>query len=654
MKFDSLSLINFGPYFGEQTIDLTTSKSANLILFHGENMRGKTTLLNAVKWCLYGRVTTQVANRVLSDDGFANYAARDSGDSFEVSASLVLRSAGERLTVTRSFQCEQNPIALDSVIVTRPQRVVVHSDKRDVISADESREMLQELLPEDLAGFFFFDGESLEELQHSVSSPTGAAVLRKRIERILGMPAFTESIGVVDKIKKDVTKLGEDADKISRRNAGALKDLAEAQGKLDRERTNRLGVEEFLSVEVARTKELEPIYRASSSLIENERRYEEAKDDLEELERAIEQRTAEIREVIAKTFWVCTVPTIAERLGELETEFLESRESLVGANPVLTKTRAQGMLDSGVCDTCGHTLTEDELRNIGTSTNEAAIDLPSDESQLLMTRIRNLRSYGGGERARDRVTDLDKEIQDLIVKREYKERKVNELKEILETSGQSGNDIERQYINAKLNVEQGHDTLTKLDESIADLELKVRTFQSSIIESSEDTSLRDRGRLLREVDDLLHSGLKRFEARLREEVNAEATRMFLELTSEAKYAGLRIDQDYGLSIVDHEDRVIRKRSAGADQIVAMSLIGALSKCSVSDAPILMDSPFGRLDKTHRRNILGWLPTLAEQVVLFVTTGEFDEKVDRSEIATDIAHEYDLVQVSHVKTRVSER
>ena len=93
------------------------------------------------------------------------------------------------------------------------------------------------------------------------------------------------------------------------------------------------------------------------------------------------------------------------------------------------------------------------------------------------------------------------------------------------------------------------------------------------------------------------------------------------------------------------------RSSGA---LAMSLIGALSKCSVSNAPILMDSPFGRLDKTHRRNILGWLPTLAEQVVLFVTTGEYDENLDRSVIESDIAHEYDLVQESHVKTRVSER
>jgi DNA sulfur modification protein DndD len=86
----------------------------------------------------------------------------------------------------------------------------------------------------------------------------------------------------------------------------------------------------------------------------------------------------------------------------------------------------------------------------------------------------------------------------------------------------------------------------------------------------------------------------------------------------------------------------------------MSLVGALAHCAVNDAPVLIDTPFGRLDSVHRRNVVAWLPELADQVILFVTSGEFDEDIHRALLKDQIAEEYDLVPVSHIETTIRSR
>src|SRR5207302_4954782 len=52
MHLSELRLENFGPYLGAQAITFGTSRP--VVIVHGDNMRGKTSLLNALRWVLYG------------------------------------------------------------------------------------------------------------------------------------------------------------------------------------------------------------------------------------------------------------------------------------------------------------------------------------------------------------------------------------------------------------------------------------------------------------------------------------------------------------------------------------------------------------------------------------------------------------------------
>lgn len=135
----------------------------------------------------------------------------------------------------------------------------------------------------------------------------------------------------------------------------------------------------------------------------------------------------------------------------------------------------------------------------------------------------------------------------------------------------------------------------------------------------------------------------RFRDQLRLQVQDAATEIFRQLTTASDMERLTINSTYGLRIVATGEREITTRSAGAEQIVALSLIGALNKCAVREGPVVMDTPFGRLDRAHRENILRYVPQMSRQVILLVQSGEFERNRDLPLLDGLVAREYELVQ-----------
>ena len=63
-------------------------------------------------------------------------------------------------------------------------------------------------------------------------------------------------------------------------------------------------------------------------------------------------------------------------------------------------------------------------------------------------------------------------------------------------------------------------------------------------------------------------------------------------------------------------------SAGEKEILAISLIWALSKLAERDLPVVIDTPLGRLDTIHRTNIAkNYFPNAGQQVILLSTNTE---------------------------------
>ena len=146
----------------------------------------------------------------------------------------------------------------------------------------------------------------------------------------------------------------------------------------------------------------------------------------------------------------------------------------------------------------------------------------------------------------------------------------------------------------------------------------------------------------------------RYKAVLRGRVQDAATDLFLRMTTEKRdYASLEINENYGLTILHRDGRVEEGRSAGAEQVVALALMGALQANAPLRGPIVMDTPFGRLDPEHTANIVRTLPAMAEQVVMFVQEGEIERAAVRELLGDKLLKEYQLEKETARRTCVKE-
>ncbi|MFQ5910884.1 MAG: hypothetical protein ACE5IJ_09235, partial [Thermoplasmata archaeon] len=126
----------------------------------------------------------------------------------------------------------------------------------------------------------------------------------------------------------------------------------------------------------------------------------------------------------------------------------------------------------------------------------------------------------------------------------------------------------------------------------------------------------------------------------RSNVETVATSIFRDIRTKESFESLSINEQFGLNIMTTDGTVLDRaewRSAGEEQIVALALVGALNRCANVEAPVFMDTPFGRLDTRHGERVLRFLPNLANQVVLLVTDREFrkgDEQYLEGKIRSD--------------------
>ena len=131
---------------------------------------------------------------------------------------------------------------------------------------------------------------------------------------------------------------------------------------------------------------------------------------------------------------------------------------------------------------------------------------------------------------------------------------------------------------------------------------------------------------------IFNAAVNNYRDSMKDEVGARASHSFENLTTEERFDELKINSSYGLELVIDGQKVAR--SAGAEQIVALSLIESLNFLGRRKGPMLMDTPAGRLDKSHRSNVMSYLPSVVTQLAIFAHSGELTEDeiyFDRSRI-----------------------
>ena len=149
-------------------------------------------------------------------------------------------------------------------------------------------------------------------------------------------------------------------------------------------------------------------------------------------------------------------------------------------------------------------------------------------------------------------------------------------------------------------------------------------------------------------DELRRSRIAELEQRIEE--------MIAKLAHKGKHLIADVDIDpeqFRLTMKNAAGKTLTRPSAGERELLALSMIWALGQISRRSLPLVIDMPFGRLDKKHVTHIMDrFLPHAARQVIILVTDSEVDERrlaeltpymADMHEIVHDEEHKQTSVE-----------
>ena len=319
-----------------------------------------------------------------------------------------------------------------------------------------------------------------------------------------------------------------------------------------------------------------------------------------------------------------------------------------------------GLQDSakqGKCPTCAQALdaaTLDRLTSEAKQSTSSDVDSVRAEIRQLEEQLAVLSELRQVDETKW-ITNLFDDIEAAKVGIATQRAK---LKDILEEMAEHNED---EFRIAKQEYERVISALEILDRGIRDNGKAIEESESQLrdvqrkLDKAGGISLqkeRKKREVLVALGDLFARAVAEYRDRLRTRVEGDATVLFLKLTSEQDDAGLRINDQYGLTIVHKDGSDISVRSSGAEQIVALSLMGALQKNAPLKGPLIADSLLIRIDDAHRDNLVRTLPSMADQVMLLVFEAEPGAPAQaRARLGASLLSESELIRVTAKHTDI---
>jgi DNA sulfur modification protein DndD len=681
MKFLRLEIEDFRQYYGFVEIDLTTDSDRNIVVIGGRNGYGKTNLLLAIVWCLYGDRISQI------DDNFKKEIQKEKNYSSFMQQSINWTAKREHrakfsvLIEVSDVELPENgstASGVTSVIVRRTFDTGTMSETLSIVESGTVVELFNEegdrvsfindyLIPVDAAKFVFFDAEKIAELANLPIKEEGSFI-NDALGRILGLDVYEELISDLELYISGLQR------------EGASKNLHEQI--LDKENAIKIAnydIERLEDENAEKFKEIDNLkksIRQYDSIIFQHSKSGGTLEDHSEILREIDDLRIKEREFIEEFQQMSEIIPLAILTGKLEevkdhlrvqeendnardlnddsAAMVENFVELLFNKPPEPENSSMSLKDKLFYYEKAQTLAADLFFSAGSQVELAfEHDLNNAEKKLLLDAAAlvnsqskevfqstisqlnqtQLRLAGLSQMASKLSADLEDElVLEYAAKRDTADFTVMErnrqIGENIQSISKLREDISRhnQQLTSlvkKVDInDQNRRKIERSNEIIALLSDFLEEQKAVHKESLEKTILTELRILMHKLNSIDS------QARFIDDVN---------VTILASGQGMKI------TLYDQDDVEIRKEglSSGEKQIYISCLIKAILKESIKSLPIFIDTPLGRLDEEHRDTITSkFYPELSEQVVLFSTNSEITPKRYR-EIEGNVARAYHL-------------
>ena len=658
LRFKKLEITNFGPYQNNQSIIFPDEDG--VVLIWGENGFGKTTLMNCIRFALWGKIFDG-NNEADSLASYVNYEAVERGESMKIV--LHLDYDGESYILTRTLA--RRP-GTDGKKDEDYSTEVYLRKGGSVLGPEECTHFLKTAIPEGISRFYLFDGELLQQYESLLKTGSDNTVIKDSIENILGLPLLENSRDILDIIKGEYSTAfskASAADSRTRKAAEVYAGLLEKESEIKKsigDLENLLQDEnDELSVIDQRLNDTE-VYRGYSSKISEcetnianwSLEYNDYKTDLESLYESLWE--AHLKKAINTL-----VHNKEIKRDNLASQLQEQHQS--EALKEILNSIISNHTDNCNCPICNSSLDDSSIQYIKSQLDKLSgeqVDSQQTEYNELVADIRQLRSLV----CEDKTSDIRfrlKELSKLDTKIKLEEIKKQRLEKERRNLGQQDGDFSIEDLipqrdSVVLRIQNLKDGIKEANIALEETRGDLQKVKKQIIKNQANAEVEKAERSLsmcQSIFDIFNGAIEEFKKQLKDAVQKDATDYFVTVSHNPDYKSLSINDQYGLEILTSDGVQVPHRSAGYVQVVALSLIAALHKNAPISGPIIMDSTFQRIDPRHKRNILESLPVLGSQVIVLAYPEEIQADVARNVLKGKLRKEVNLVQESSFKTLI---
>ncbi|MEA5512061.1 DNA sulfur modification protein DndD [Crocosphaera sp. UHCC 0190] len=641
MLFTELVLINFGPYAGKNVINLRTKTdgtSRPIILIGGMNGGGKTTLMDAIRLALYGQRAQCSTRNSLSYTDFLIQAINNQtplGEKtrIELAFEHFIDDEWKELRIVRSW--DKQPKDGKDILG------ILDTDWPDKALADTWDEYIETLLPLGISNLFLFDGEQVKELAEQETPPPSVI---EAIQSLLGLE-------LVERLAVDLEVLvGRKRKNLA--SQSQLKTIEEIENKLNHyqqeledAKQEHSSVDNQLKRAQTKFKEASERFRIEGGKIASES--SSLKTTIDELKEKIQQQRDEMVSLATTNLPLALISPLLNQAKDQGSAEIKQQQATI-AKTVLQQ-RDQKLLS--YLETLK--LSQDKLEKIQTfldqeyeTLNQASqvdISLILGITEDELTQLNTLLDHQLPLQL-DNAQKYLKNLQNLEINLDNNERKLQvaaspedyqKLSDALTATQKEVGKIQSDYNTAERRVREA-------DKAISMTRKELKSYTDEAIDKQNNEHIIQSAA---KVQNTLQLFKERLTLKKLNKLEGEVTECFRYLLHKSDLVHrVAIDtHNFGLSLYDPNGNTVPKHrlSAGEKQLLSIAFLWGLARVSGRNLPIAIDTPLGRLDSSHRNNLVErYFPTASEQVILLSTDTEIREKELKQLQEQDaIAHQY---------------
>ena len=629
MRIERITLRNYRQ-FRQAQITFRKRPDTDLHFIIGTNGTGKTNLLNAINWCLYGdEPHLSKDSQRLPPANLKTIERTDMGKDLEVAVE-VRAETEQGLPVTfkrRAIFRKHDDGQMVRQGTAFEVRFVDGKGNTKIVTDEDAHMWVERFVPERIREFFFFDGERLDNyfreatgqnIRHAVFQISQIDLLETRVERKL------------EEILKDLRK---EAGKVNPQIEEARTELERAQTRLDEIVERIEECERQIAIAKAKVAEYQERLKGIPDVGALEEDRKRLLTRIKETKELLKDKEDEKKNLLFESGRVLMLWPAITKAAQVIEEKRRGKE----IPPPVNGSFLEEVLRSEICNVCGRPLDErsrklvQKLLQDVKSSSDVAVRLVQMESILHQFRER------AGE-FEEKVKRITREIERYRKELTELTQKKNEI-----DSQIAGYDQERirEWYRERAKFEelrdQNQEQLGALEvikqQTERELDEAEKRYKKEVGKEEKAEELKKKEEFCTRALDIVKRTREAIMREVRERIEGETKRHFFGLLwKKGTFQDVRIKADYSISLIHSMGyECLGSVSAGERELLALSFTLALHQASGFDSPILIDTPVARISDEHRENfgkVVSEVSTIKQMILLF-TPAEYSEEIRKS-------------------------